>query len=254
MRAGRAFGVAILGLVAYDALLRPWMLDWGATKEERRRPLPGDEVTNDIVPAGMARHTGVLGAEHALRHRPDEHQVGVTERPRRLRGVGEEFGTFLFRQLFPDEMLGAPSGRPHQPGCGLRPAGPGRGDGRKEAGEHLGLDVIGSLRTRPDEGDGSAPKSRKEHPGQRRDPSAAFGLGPAKKGVQDGVTNRVATGGMKESRPELGHGDGALGKTGHISGAEGDRMVAFAEHCEPFLQHVEGRRALVAWWHGGSFR
>jgi len=57
MRAGRAFGVAILGLVAYDALLRPWMLDWGATKEERRRPLPGDEVTNDIVPAGMARHT-----------------------------------------------------------------------------------------------------------------------------------------------------------------------------------------------------
>jgi hypothetical protein len=49
--------VAILGLVAYEALLRPWMLDWGSTKQERRRPLPGDEVTNDIDPAGMARHT-----------------------------------------------------------------------------------------------------------------------------------------------------------------------------------------------------
>lgn len=44
-------------MVAYEALLRPWMLDWGSTKQERRRPLPGDEVTNDIDPAGMARHT-----------------------------------------------------------------------------------------------------------------------------------------------------------------------------------------------------
>jgi hypothetical protein len=33
------------------------MLEWGSTHEERHRPLPGDDVTNDFVPAGMARHT-----------------------------------------------------------------------------------------------------------------------------------------------------------------------------------------------------
>jgi hypothetical protein len=37
--------------------VRPWMLNWGSTKSERRRRLPGDDISNDIVPAGMARHT-----------------------------------------------------------------------------------------------------------------------------------------------------------------------------------------------------
>jgi hypothetical protein len=53
----RGLALAALGLGAYDAVVRPWMLHWGSTTEERRRPLPGDDVTNEIVPAGMARDT-----------------------------------------------------------------------------------------------------------------------------------------------------------------------------------------------------
>ena len=35
------------GLVLYFAAIRPWLLGWGATGQERRQPLPGD----DLVPA-----------------------------------------------------------------------------------------------------------------------------------------------------------------------------------------------------------
>jgi hypothetical protein len=33
--------------VAYPAVVRPWMLRWGATDQERRKPLPGDELVPD---------------------------------------------------------------------------------------------------------------------------------------------------------------------------------------------------------------
>ena len=46
-----------LALVGYDLLVRPRMLDWSATFEERRWPLPGDDVVTDAVPARAARHT-----------------------------------------------------------------------------------------------------------------------------------------------------------------------------------------------------
>jgi hypothetical protein len=37
--------VAVLGLIgAYVLLIRPWHLTWGATDEEVRRPMPGDEI------------------------------------------------------------------------------------------------------------------------------------------------------------------------------------------------------------------
>jgi hypothetical protein len=39
-----ALGTALA--VAYMAVIRPWMLSWGSTEEERARPLPGD----DFVP------------------------------------------------------------------------------------------------------------------------------------------------------------------------------------------------------------
>jgi hypothetical protein len=39
---GAAFGGAIA--VVYMKFLRPWQLGWGATEEERRRPLPGDDL------------------------------------------------------------------------------------------------------------------------------------------------------------------------------------------------------------------
>jgi len=42
-----------LALAAYDTLVRPWMLDWGATADERHLPLPGDEIVEDV----MAHHT-----------------------------------------------------------------------------------------------------------------------------------------------------------------------------------------------------
>ena len=53
MQIGRVSRLAVLALAGYDALLRPWMLDWGATGEERRRPLPGDDIVEEV----MTHHT-----------------------------------------------------------------------------------------------------------------------------------------------------------------------------------------------------
>lgn len=57
MKKARMALLGALTLAGYDAVVRPWMLNWGSTKSERRRRLPGDDISNDIVPAGMARQT-----------------------------------------------------------------------------------------------------------------------------------------------------------------------------------------------------
>lgn len=36
-------------LLAYDVVLRPWMSSWGSTPQERREPLPGDEIVADVM-------------------------------------------------------------------------------------------------------------------------------------------------------------------------------------------------------------
>lgn len=46
----RFAGLGILALGGYDAAVRPRLLDWGSTRDERRRPLPGDEIGNESVP------------------------------------------------------------------------------------------------------------------------------------------------------------------------------------------------------------
>jgi hypothetical protein len=38
-----------LALFAYDSTLRRWMLDWGSTLRERRMPLPGDEIVEEVM-------------------------------------------------------------------------------------------------------------------------------------------------------------------------------------------------------------
>lgn len=50
-------GLGVLALVGYDRVVRPRLLDWGSTPDERSRPLPGDEIVTDVVPAAMGRHT-----------------------------------------------------------------------------------------------------------------------------------------------------------------------------------------------------
>ena len=40
-------GVVILGGVPCALALRPWMLRWGSTAEERTRPLPDDDLSPD---------------------------------------------------------------------------------------------------------------------------------------------------------------------------------------------------------------
>jgi hypothetical protein len=42
-----ALGTALA--VAYLAVIRPWMMRWGATEEERRKSLPGDELVPDPI-------------------------------------------------------------------------------------------------------------------------------------------------------------------------------------------------------------
>jgi hypothetical protein len=40
----RLFGLGSLAAAAYALAIRPWMLRWGSTAEERARPLPGDDI------------------------------------------------------------------------------------------------------------------------------------------------------------------------------------------------------------------
>jgi hypothetical protein len=45
----RLIGVGSLAAAAYAFVIRPWMLAWGSTAEERARPLPGDDVEPDAT-------------------------------------------------------------------------------------------------------------------------------------------------------------------------------------------------------------
>lgn len=45
---GKVIALAATGaaLVVYDTFVRPWLLDWGATEQERHMRLPGDDVVD----------------------------------------------------------------------------------------------------------------------------------------------------------------------------------------------------------------
>jgi len=45
----RLIGIASAVAVAYAFVIRPWMLRWGSTAEERARPLPGDDLEPDAT-------------------------------------------------------------------------------------------------------------------------------------------------------------------------------------------------------------
>ena len=44
---------SLLGVIGYDTLVRPALLDWGATNVERGMRLPGDDIVEDV----MSHHT-----------------------------------------------------------------------------------------------------------------------------------------------------------------------------------------------------
>ncbi len=56
--------VGVGGLTAYTFVLRPWHLRWGATQEEVRRPMPGDEL--------VRRPFYVSNRAITIRARPEE--------------------------------------------------------------------------------------------------------------------------------------------------------------------------------------
>jgi hypothetical protein len=59
-----ALVVVVTGLVAaYVLIIRPWHLCWGATDEEARAPLPGDDLVDR--PKGQATHAVTVGAPAA---------------------------------------------------------------------------------------------------------------------------------------------------------------------------------------------
>lgn len=63
-RAGLLVAVPTAAIAGWAAFVRPWMRTWGATGEEVRRPMPGDE----LVPA--PRHVTTRGI--TIRARPEE--------------------------------------------------------------------------------------------------------------------------------------------------------------------------------------
>lgn len=56
MRRHRLSGLGILALVGYDTVVRPVMLEWGSTPEERGAVLPGDDIPGGV----MSHHTRAL--------------------------------------------------------------------------------------------------------------------------------------------------------------------------------------------------
>jgi hypothetical protein len=57
------FVVGALAVVAYALVIRPWHMSWGATEEELRRPLPGDEHV--ARPKALATHGVTIHAPAA---------------------------------------------------------------------------------------------------------------------------------------------------------------------------------------------
>lgn len=49
----------MLGLLGYDAVIRPAQLEWGATEAERRMTLPGDEIVQGV----MSHHTKAVSID-----------------------------------------------------------------------------------------------------------------------------------------------------------------------------------------------
>src|SRR5262245_19654585 len=41
--------VGVGGLAGYYLVARPWHMGWGATREERERPMPGDELVREPI-------------------------------------------------------------------------------------------------------------------------------------------------------------------------------------------------------------
>jgi hypothetical protein len=62
MRSRRRPGLAVLALVGYDQLVRPWLRGWGATDRERRAPLPGDDLVRGRY---QSTHAITIGASPA---------------------------------------------------------------------------------------------------------------------------------------------------------------------------------------------
>src|SRR5690349_9989833 len=52
-----------IAVVVYIALVRPWHMRWGATDDEVRRPLPGDELV--ARPKALATHAITIRAPAA---------------------------------------------------------------------------------------------------------------------------------------------------------------------------------------------
>jgi len=48
--------VSVLGLIGYHVVIRPALLDWGATDAEQRMWLPGDDIVQDV----MSHHTRAI--------------------------------------------------------------------------------------------------------------------------------------------------------------------------------------------------
>lgn len=61
---GRLVGGLALAAVAYEFMLRPWQLTWGATDSESRKPLPGD----DLVPNARYVTTHAVTIEAPAEH------------------------------------------------------------------------------------------------------------------------------------------------------------------------------------------
>jgi hypothetical protein len=61
----KAAGIAAVALAGYDTLVRPRVLSWGATSEEQRMQLPGDEIASG-VPAQYTKAVTIQAPPEAV--------------------------------------------------------------------------------------------------------------------------------------------------------------------------------------------
>jgi hypothetical protein len=58
-------GIAAMALAGYDALVRPWIINWGASRGEQHMPLPGDDIASG-VPAHYTKAVTIQAPPEAV--------------------------------------------------------------------------------------------------------------------------------------------------------------------------------------------
>src|SRR6266536_3891144 len=167
-------------------------------------------------------------------------------RGRAARGAG---GAGAPDPLAVQQSLGGVDRRPHQPRrdpVGLPGGGGEGGDGRKQPGQRLGLEVPDPPGVGQGQRRGGAAKARQQHPRQADGGVAAVGLGAVHQGGEGGVAGGEAQAWVQQQPAELIQGQRSGGQPmADVAAVQGQGGGAACQGGEGGFQGVERKRGVV---------